>query len=206
MNISHKMLLLSCILIAGTGKAEETKKSVFSAEQREEICALAKQTIECKIGKVDPMYVLENLDETKDKMQGIEGEIKARQQQLEKLRTTIIKKETELKNMGKAPNSDALEEKQAEIMNLSSKGQVKAKSLEEYVNRVQQEVQMYLFKKIQEAADEIGKEGEYCIIHAGGILYGAEGTDLSDKIIAKLNKKYAEEKKEDGKTFRKTYG
>ena len=49
---------------------------------------------------------------------------------------------------------------------------------------------MKILRKIQDEAETLAKEEGRIMVIAGGIIYGAKPIDLTEKVTARINKKY----------------
>lgn len=154
-----------------------------------------KDTIQSLLAFVDPYSILQKLDEVKDAEQKLKADFETKERQIVDIQNKIKQKEAEFQAKAPALSPDAREKYQSDIMSLRAQGQTKMEGLQTFVQQAQQELEMRFFKKIQEAAEEVANEEGIILVQGAGIVYGSKALNISDKVSARMNKKYNEEKR-----------
>jgi outer membrane protein len=196
MKMKLSLLSLACISTCSIFSItpDESKKMV--QDMKADIERIVEEVLSKKLKFIDPMSILQKQpDELKDEQEKIKAEYERRMKELNDLKQSYMKKESELKTMETALNENAKEKRKEELVNLYTQMQLKEKSLQEYMQRIYQELEGKLIKKMQAAADELGEQEGYLIVLAGGIVYSKKDLDISDKIFKKMNEQYNQEKK-----------
>ncbi|HEX2978466.1 MAG TPA: OmpH family outer membrane protein [Candidatus Babeliales bacterium] len=179
--------------MAGTAQMPSDKKvadlSVKDLQQ------MIKDTIQSLLAFVDPYSILQKLDEVKDAEQKLKADLEAKERQIVDIQNKIKQKEAEFQAKAPALSPDAREKYQSDIMSLRAQGQTKLEGLQAFMQQAQQELEMRFLKKIQEAAEEIANEEGIILVQGAGIVYGSKALNISDKVSARMNKKYGEEKR-----------
>jgi Skp family chaperone for outer membrane proteins len=195
--ISTLSLLCASVSTGFALTPEEGKK--FLDDMRSDIQTIVKDLVKKVVAFIDPMAIIQKQpDELKDENERIKKEYDRRVKEFNTLKETVMKKEAELKAIENTLNDAAKEKRKEELVNLYTQAQLKEKGLQEYMQRVYQELEGKMLKKIQAAADEIARQEGLIIVLAGGIVYSDEKLDISDKVFKKMNEQYNQEKKKKG--------
>lgn len=173
------------------------------ATQRAEFVELIKEILEKTLVRINSNYIIEHLDEASELFKKLESELQPVQKELVSLSETITKKEQELQTMANTLSKVAKEKKEQEIMQLRIQGKAKEENAQKYIYAAQNEILMRLNKKIKEVTDQLLEENHYLSISVDSIISGVKATDISDLVVERMNKNYAEEKKQSAKASTK---
>ena len=143
---------LTTFLICGTNLifAQDDQKLGLSPA---EVKSIVRETIKELIAFINPLDVLERMDEFKDELKKLEREYESRMAQAKSLQEAGMKKQQELEKMGNALSDNAKDRKREELLQLETQCRIKVQGAQDYAQRAQQELQMRLLKKVQEEAE-----------------------------------------------------
>ena len=145
---------------------------------------------ETKTGVVSIQAVLLNCDYGKAMAAKMKAQFEPLQSQLEKEAAEIQKLENELKNQDLALKLDAKQEKQREYRRKVRDHQDSVAAFRQKFQTESQQGQQPILEKIVKVAHEYGKANGYTMIieMSNVVIYVADGVDITDQIIAELNK------------------
>lgn len=175
----------------------ETKNALPAGISADALKNVVREVIQESIGYIDPFLILEKSEEYKDELRGIEKELEGRKQQLKSLEEAAMKKKTEIETMGSALSESAKERKREEFGNIEAQYRIKLQSAQEYAEKADQQARMKVLKKIQEEAMALAKDENRILVMAGGVIYGEQPVDLTQKVLTRLNDKYKAGKKKE---------
>ena len=149
-----------------------------------------------KIGVIDLQKILETssigkfiqseLKTQKDKM---EGDLKKKGAEIENIRKRL---ERESMVMGKEKREEKERESRIKINDFKSLQKKYRSDLQKHEGRLMKQ----LSDDINEIVNQMGKkEGYLLIINKLGVIYSPNSIDVTDKVIGKLNTKFAKKKK-----------
>jgi outer membrane protein len=196
-------LLVTQIIIPLDAETKDTDKKQSVVEPKDVALAgmsvdalknIVKDVIKETMGYIDPFIILEQSDEYKDELKNIEKELEGRKQQLKSLEEAAMKKKTEIETMGNALNETAKDRKREEFGQIEAQYRIKLQSAQEYAEKADQQARMKVLKKIQEEAMSLAKEENRILVLAGGVIYGEQPVDLTQKVLTRLNANYSAEK------------
>jgi Skp family chaperone for outer membrane proteins len=159
-----------------------------------DIKAIIREEMQSSIAFVNPYEILEKSEEYSDELRRIEGGVEARKQELRALEETAMKKKTEYDTLRSSLTDNAQDRMREEMINLEAQYRIKLQGTQEWAQKEEEKTRMRILKKIQEETEVVAKEENRLMVFAGGILYGAKGVDLTEKVLNRMNKKYRAEK------------
>ncbi|NVJ48791.1 MAG: OmpH family outer membrane protein [Gammaproteobacteria bacterium] len=141
-----------------------------------------------KIGVVDIQYVLTRAPQYVAINEKLKGEFKERSEELRSLaekgqsiQENAQKNEATMSEQERQQISRQLQELQAQIT-------FKEKTFKEDYNRRSQEERRTLFGLVSQQVEAVAKEGQYdLILNREALLYVSDASNISDKVLAKLN-------------------
>lgn len=158
------------------------------------ICLSAKAQRGIRVGYVDMDYVLENVPEYQKAVQQLEQKIQKWKSELDNLQSDIDQKQKALDKERILLTEELIEEKEEEIKLLKQERteytQKRFGANGDFIlqrEALAQPIYDQVFNEVQ----EIGKERKYdYIVDASDLamLYSADRHDLSDRILAKINR------------------
>lgn len=149
-----------------------------------------------KIGVID----LQKLLETSDAGKSIQAELK---KEKDKMEADLQKRGTEIENIRKRLERESMvmgkemrEEKERESRIKINDFKTLQKKYRSDLQKLEGDLMNQLKIDIDEIVQEIGKkEGYLLIINKFGVIYSPSSIDVTDKVIGKLNTKFAKGKK-----------
>ena len=169
----------------------------------EAIKNIVKDVIKESMGYIDPFMILEQSEEYKDELKKVEKELDGRKQQLKSLEEAAMKKKTEIETMGNALSESAKDRKREEFGQIEAQYRIKLQSAQEYAEKADQQARVKVLKKIQEEAVTLAKDENRILVMAGGVIYGEQPVDLTQKVLTRLNDKYSAENQKKATTDKK---
>lgn len=159
------------------------------------LVAVASQAQGTKIGYTNIDYIVYNMPE----LEGIQSELatyeKQLGQQVQAKQTNLQAKYQELQQMVQQPNPNTvvLQEKQNEFQKLQGEAQQFAAQAEQALRAKEGEKMNPVYEKVQNAIEEVRKEGGFAMIlnsqiaGVGGIVLASdEELNITEKVFAKL--------------------
>lgn len=145
---------------------------------------------ESKIGVFRMQAVMIKCDYGLDAAAKMKAKFEPMEKELEKSAQEIQKLEAELKNQDLALKLEAKQDKQREYRRKMRDHQDSVVAYRQKRQAETQAVQQPIVAKIVEAADVFGKANGYSVIieMTSGVVYFADGMDITDKLIAEVNK------------------
>ncbi len=145
---------------------------------------------------IDPLKIINGLDEWKDQVTDITKELEERMKAIKKLDETLHQKTQELQNMGSAVKASVKETKREELLTLHDEIERKKQTFQEYAERLQREAEMKMFEKLSQTAKIIAQKLGVDIIVAN-VVYAVEDMYVSGEFITYLNNEYRNKKAKD---------
>lgn len=145
---------------------------------------------EAKVGALSVQSVLVNCDYGKALSAKMKAKFEPLQKELERDAAEIQKLESELKNQDLALKLEAKQDKQREFRRKVRDHQDSVAAFRQKFQVESQKGQQPILEKIVKVANEYGKANGFSMIVEmnGVVLYVADGVDITDNIIAELNK------------------
>jgi Skp family chaperone for outer membrane proteins len=193
----HKKIIPStlCALLISQSAHPMAQTAKVADMSVADLKQLIKDTVNSMLAFVDPYFILSQVDEAKAAGEKLKSDLDTRERQIIEIQNKIKQNEEDLRTKGSGMSMEAREKKNTEIIGLRAQGQSKLEALQVFMQQAQQELEMRFLKKIQETADEIAKDMGLVLVHGAGIVYGSKALNISDKVVARMNKKYADEKR-----------
>ncbi len=145
-------------------------------------------------GIVDLAKIVPLLKEYQDIEAAMRQEDEGKRRMLEGLSKEFQTLQQELASAGSTMKPSVRETKIERARDLQKTMEVKAQTYEEAHQRRGQEIQMRLFKQIEEVAEEIRKEMGLKAIFAGAVLCYDRSLDISEAVAQRMNTLYAAKK------------
>ena len=164
------LLLAAIALVLGTGAQDEA----------------------IKVGVVDIEQALNATEEGKAAREELSRKQREADSQVQPMVDQYKELQEELKGKRYVLSDEALFAKQADLLELQNKIDNKIKELQGQLKIDQGRLEAPLVTKLKEIVESIGKdEGFTMILNRGtpGLLYTREALDITDKVIARFNKK-----------------
>ncbi len=141
-----------------------------------------------KIGYVDVQYVMAKSPQRVAIAEKLKKEFKEPDEELKKLAGDFQK----MQEKGKKDAATMSEQERLDLgrklQEMEAKAKLKQKNLQEDMQRRSQEEQRLLYIEIQKAIKAVSEEEKYdMIVNREALLWASKATNLSDKVLAKLN-------------------
>jgi len=174
------------------GLTAEQEKTMQKTTQQETLKTDAQNA---KIRCADSMKAYQMSDQVKDESIAAQKNMQTRYQKIQQMQKKLQQKKKELNETKNVTTKDKQEDMAKEIASLEHQIQIEGRALEQYQQGVQQEIQMHFVKEFEKATQEIAKEKDLGAVSAGGFIYVSEEMDITQEVVDRLNKKYAQTKK-----------
>jgi outer membrane protein len=142
------------------------------------------------VGVVDMQRALTSTKEGQEAQKKLEtavkksqGEIDAKKSEYESLQKALEKQRSSL-------SAKAIAEKEDQLATMEKDLRRSFQDTKEELNRERQREFTELVGKMRKAVEQVGKEGSLTIVfekNAPGVLYAADGVDVTDKVIKKYD-------------------
>ena len=142
------------------------------------------------VGYVDFQRVMNESEQGKNVKIELEGFVKERGGKIDELARQRDALQAEIEKNQVALSESALRAKVDELKKIEREAdRLIQESNEELVN-LQREMELSILEELSDIIDELGKEGGYdIIVPIEVVLYAREGSDLTDEVIKRYNKK-----------------
>ncbi|MBF0456946.1 MAG: OmpH family outer membrane protein [Nitrospirae bacterium] len=141
-----------------------------------------------KIGFVDIQKVINESEPGKKAKEALEVHIKGHQAKIEEKEKAIDAMKADLEKKGAALSEEAKKKKQDDMQSMIRDLKRMAAEAQEEVRKKEADLTKDVFSDIRNIIRQIGKDDGYtAIMESGPVLYSGEGTDVTDKIVKKLN-------------------
>ncbi|MBF0320488.1 MAG: OmpH family outer membrane protein [Nitrospirae bacterium] len=148
--------------------------------------AAAQQNV--KIGFVDIQRVINDSEPGKKAKESLEAYIKTHQAKIEEKEKAIDSMKADLDKKSAALSEDAKKKKQEEMQSMVRDLKRMAAEAQDEVRKKENDLTKDVFTDIRNIIRQIGKDDGYtAILDSGASLYALESSDITDKIIKKLN-------------------
>jgi outer membrane protein len=144
-----------------------------------------------KIGYIDMQQALNESDSGKEAKADLEKMVKARQVKIDEKIAMRDKLMAEIEKQSVVLSEDAKRQKQDELEQLGRDVERLVSDSNAELQKQPREMELEIIKDLDVILKELGEDGKYTIIlPAEVILYSAEGIDITDTVIKKLNEMY----------------
>ena len=144
---------------------------------------------EVKIGFVNLVKLIENAPQGEAATKKIEAEFSPRDNDLRKKQKKIQNLEADLEKNALVMKQSDRASKEAEITRLKRSLKREADEFNEDINLRRNEELKVLQKVVREAISEVGKENNFDIILAEGVLYVSDKANITELVLKKLRSK-----------------
>ena len=146
---------------------------------------------EMKIGFINAQKVFETSKPGKEAQKILEEYVGSRQKVIDIDKAELERLQEELIKQGSILTPEARKEKEETLNRKMSDYTKKARELEKEVNRKKEEVLTEFNKKFEKMVEALAKKEKYDLIldkNERTVIYGKESLDLTDKVIAEMDK------------------
>lgn len=145
---------------------------------------------EVKIGVVNVQKAVLTSDYGKEMQQKLKAKFEPMSKEIEREANEIKKMETEMKNQDLALKLDAKQDRQREFRRKLRDHQDSVVAYRQKLQADNQKLRKPIIEKLSQVIKTYGKKNNYTVILqvTPGVLYGAEGVDVTDEVIVELNK------------------
>lgn len=140
-----------------------------------------------KIGFVNLQRVVVGSKRGKEVLAALQAEKDTKQRDIEAEEKKIRQMEVDLEKQRSVLSEDAKKERERSIRDRTRDLRRTVEDLNRSFAEREQDVQQQLLREVTAVVRTYGKEGGYQMIlevRAAGVMYGSEGADLSDEVIA----------------------
>lgn len=144
-----------------------------------------------RVGVLDMARVIDHSKQGKKAMDEMADSLKRAQKDLEKRQSDLVKAKDEIEKNAMILPAEKLAEKEREYQNELIEYQ---RTLEQYQNQLtakNEEINKTMLSLVEDIVARIGEDGYLLILEttSSGVLYAADGIDLTDEVIERLNKR-----------------
>lgn len=140
-----------------------------------------------KIGCVDIAAVFDQYSETKKNKEGLEKEIKVKQDVIEKMSEELRKLREDVQDQDVSLSPEEKKGKLDEIERKSQELQKYTEDAENDLRKREANLTEDILKKIYQTVQQIGKEKEFTIIiDKNNVLYGVDSLDITADVLKRL--------------------
>ncbi|NOY15661.1 MAG: OmpH family outer membrane protein [Gammaproteobacteria bacterium] len=144
---------------------------------------------ETKIGFVNLVKLIEEAPQGASATKKIEAEFSPRDNAIRKKQKKIQKLESDLEKNSLVMKASQLSKKEAEITKLKRSIKREADEFREDYNLRRNEELKILQKVVREAIHEVGKENNFDLILAEGVLFTSKKANITELVLKKLRSK-----------------
>ncbi|MCI0655219.1 MAG: OmpH family outer membrane protein [Methylococcaceae bacterium] len=145
---------------------------------------------EMKIGFVNVPQVMAESPQVEQAKKEMEREFSARMNRLEAARNEIQRMQEKLNRDSAVMSESERNKLQNELLKTIRDAKRNEDDLREDQNIRQNELLSNINKQIQEAINELAKEGEYDLVLISGVGYRSDAIDITEKLQEKLKQKF----------------
>lgn len=152
--------------------------------------APAVSAADIKIGTVDFQAAMEQIEEGKTAVARFDGIRTEKTKRIEKLQANLQQMQTDLQNQAGILSEAARRDKMTAFEAARAQYQQEAMTAEQELQNTYMQMMNELVAKMSEVAAQIGKEKGYTVIlekNEGGLVYTAEGMDITPELIKRYN-------------------
>lgn len=140
-----------------------------------------------KIGYVDIAAVFDQYSGTKKNKEGLEKEIKIKQEVIEKMGEELKKLRESVQAQEATLSPEEKKEKLAEVERKSQELQKYTEEAESDLRKREADLTESILKKIYQIVQQVGKEKEFTIIlDKNNVLYGIESWDITEDVLKRI--------------------
>lgn len=145
---------------------------------------------ETKIGVASIQHIVMNCDYGKDMAQKLKAKFEPLKKEIEREAAGIKKLENELKNQDLALKLEAKQDRQREYRRRVRDHQDSVVAFRQKFQSESQKQQQPILERVSKVIAEYGKANKYSMIieMSKVVMYVADGIDITDDIVAELNK------------------
>lgn len=144
---------------------------------------------EMKIGFVNLVKLIEEAPQGEAATKKIEAEFSPRDNAIRKKQERVQSLEAEIEKNGLVMKASDRSKKEAEITKLSRSLKREAEEFREDYNVRRNEELKILQKVVREAINEVGKQNNFDLILAEGVLYTSDKANITELVLKKLRSK-----------------
>jgi outer membrane protein len=153
------------------------------------MCAPGMSLAQSKIGFVNLAELMTKAPQSAAAEKKLQAEFSERENKVRQKQKSIQKMEADLEKNALVMKAADLENKQAEINKQKRSLKREAEELQEDFNVRSNEERQALQKTVLTAVDEVGKENNFDIIIAQGVMYVSDKVNITDLVLKKLSSK-----------------
>lgn len=169
------ILLLTLFSIIYSSNAQEASKSHTA------ICV------------VEPMKIINDLSEWNDCREEIRKDFEQNAAEIKTMEETLLKKATDLQNMGSAVKESTKDTKREELLSLRNDIELKKQLAQEHVSRAQQEAEMKVLASVANTSKKVAQDNKLDLVLAN-VAHASERVDISEPFKNEMNKEYTNRK------------
>lgn len=143
-----------------------------------------------KIGLVNLQSALNQVDEGKRAMSGIQSEVNAKKTELDNLKTNLKKMRDNVEKQKMVLSQDALQQKMGEIQTKFMELQQKAMQYDQELKKKESDSVQKILQKLRDVVVVVAKQGGYDMVYensASTVLYSSKGVDITAEVIKAYN-------------------
>ncbi len=145
-----------------------------------------------RLGYVDLQKALHTVDAGKAAKSSLETEVTTKKAEIEKQQKALQKEAEEFEKKAAVMNEKTRTEKQAELQKKFMEFQRKAGEAQMLLQQKERDLSKPLIDEMRAIVEALGKEKGLQLVlekNEGAVLYAESGSDLTDEVIARFNKK-----------------
>jgi len=150
----------------------------------------AAQPDDVRIGYVDLQRAIFTSNPGREARRALEERTEKLKKDLEKRQEELRTVQTELQKQGAVLSADARSEKERDLQRRVRELERLKQDSEDELNRRDAELSKRILGEVREVVRQIGGKGNYTLIlerNAAGVLYAANGVDLTEEVIKAYN-------------------
>lgn len=162
--------------------------AIFAAEER----SPRAESPSLRVAYVDLQKALQSVESGKNAKAQLEKEMNAKRVQLEKMQAQLQQEAEQFEKKAALLNEAAKTKTQMELQKKFAEFQKTAAESQMELQKRERELTKPIIDELRAIIEGIGKEKNYQLIvekNEGAVLYAESGSDLTDAVIEKFNKK-----------------
>ncbi|EKD42217.1 MAG: hypothetical protein ACD_73C00262G0006 [uncultured bacterium] len=143
-----------------------------------------------KIGLVSLQSALNQVEEGKRAMAGIQSEVTAKKNELDGLKANLKKMRDDVEKQKLVLSQDALQQKMGEIQTKFMELQQKAMQYDQELKKKESDSVQKILQKMKDVVVVVAKQGGYDIVYensADTVIYSSKGVDITPDVIKAYN-------------------
>ena len=143
-----------------------------------------------KIGLVSLQSALNQVEEGKRAMSGIQGEVNAKKTELDNLKTNLKKMRDDVEKQKLVLSQEAMQQKMGEIQTKFMELQQKAMQYDQELKKKESDSVQKILQKLRDVVVVVAKQGGYDMVYensASTVLYSSKGVDITPEVIKAYN-------------------